>query len=472
MISRAARVAGVATLIAAATAGPARAAALPGFMDMVTDSARIFSVPNTARPAYLVPVTDPTFGTKVTRIAGNSGTAIGGGVSGTWSSDVRHHYSKDQPWNSDGTLLAIDNDGTPSLVILDGETYAPRYGRCSGYSRSDDRWHPSPAHPNIRINVRSSELMWYDVVNCVKTRTWTLPFAVDYFGMGEGNPSFDGRFVALSNGASMFVVDMDPQPPFAPYPAVRIGPAVRIDECGLSGGCTVDWVSISASGKYAVVSYDGDYPRVFDVNPTTLALTPRPMPANAPRCHGTAEKGFIYDLGHADMTLNPFDGNEDVMIGQEHCGNRGRTVDGKLLGSVVMVRLRDGAITPLTDPANEAYAHHISTRNYDRPGWVYVGYHSEPGKKYTQELIAVKLDGSKSMQRFAHFHTDRTSCYRCEAHAVPSRDGRRALWASNWVLNCTTCGTMSDIKPYVVDARSGAILVDNVPPGPSFVIQR
>ena len=76
----------------------------------------------------------------------------------------------------------------------------------------------------------------------------------------------------------------------------------------------MDWVSVSASGRYVVVSYDGDHPRVYDVNPTTLALTPRPMPDAAPRCSGgAAAQGFIYDLGHADLTLNPFDGNEDVL---------------------------------------------------------------------------------------------------------------------------------------------------------------
>jgi hypothetical protein len=239
---------------------------------------------------------------------------------------------------------------------------------------------------------------------------------------------------------------------------------VAINECGLSGGCTVDWVSISPSGKYAVVSYDGDFPRVFDVDPTTLALTPRPMPSNSLRCHGTAAQGFIYDLGHADMTLNPFDNDEDVIIGQEHCGNRGKTVQGQVMSGVVMVRLKDDKVTPLTQPTNEAYPHHISTRCYDRPGWVYAGYHIENGSKFSDEIIAVKLDGSGTMQRFTHKHSAYSGCYRCEAHSVPSRDGRRVLWASNWAEFCTTCGSSSDIKPYVVDARGATGGSDLVPP--------
>jgi hypothetical protein len=453
---------GLAAVCALGSHAPASASVYPGFIELLTDSMLTVSVPATVRPGYLAPVTDPRFGSKVVRIAGDTGTPIGGGVSGNWGSDVRQHYSKDQPWNSDNTLIALQNDGG-GMVLLDGETYQPVKGKCNGYSLGDDRWHPSPAHPHERINVSGSELMWYDVVNCVKTRSWTLPYAVQYFGPSEGNPSFDGRFAALTDGARMFVVDMDPQAPFAPWPAQRIGPSVAINECGLSGGCTIDWVSISPSGKYAVVSYDGDFPRVFDVNPATLELTPRAMPSTSLRCHGTAAAGFIYDLGHADMTLNPFDSNEDVIIGQEHCGNRGRTVGGILMSGVVMVRLKDDAITPLTNSSNEGYPHHISTRNYDRPGWAYVGYHTESGKKFTDEIIAVKLDGSQAVQRFAHKHSAYSGCYRCESHSVPSRDGRRVMWASNWAANCLTCGSSSDIKPFIVDARGGA------PDGPDTV---
>src|SRR2546426_5863455 len=88
--------------------------------------------------------------------------------------------------------------------------------------------------------------------------------------------SLDGRYVALSDGTRAFLVDMDPQTPFAPYPAQRIGPTVDLTNCGLSSGCSIDWVSVSPSGKYVVVVYNGDYLRVYDVDPATLAFTPRP----------------------------------------------------------------------------------------------------------------------------------------------------------------------------------------------------
>jgi hypothetical protein len=326
-------------------------------------------------------------------------------------------------------------------------------GKCSNYSPGDDRWHPSRAHARERISVSGSRLKWFDVVSCTETRSWALPFAVNGFGPSEGNPSFDGRFAAFTDGVRVFVVDMDPRPPHATYPAQRVGPARGVDDCRI-GSCLIDWVSISPSGRYVVVLYDGDYVRVFDVDAATLALTPRPMPVTHTGCHGTAADGFIYDVGHADMTLNPFDNDEDVIIGQEHCGNRGQTVSGVLAGGVMMVRLRDGAITPLTDPSNEAYPHHVSARNYERRGWVYVGYYPEAGKRFADEVIAVKLDGSKSVERLAHKRSVFSGCYRCESHAVPSPDGRRVLWASNWAGNAGTgAGASTVIQAYVLDAR-------------------
>jgi hypothetical protein len=423
---------------------------------LVTDPSLVFDVPATSKPAYLTPVRLGPFGTTVVRIANDPGTTFTTTTgSGTWGPDARHHYQKDQPWNATGTLIAIDNyQGTTRHVFLDADTYLPKYGHCGNYSKYEDRWHPSRQHATERINVNRSQLMWFDVVTCTMTRSWTLPFSAPGIGPWEGNPSADGRFIALTDSSRMVVVDMDPQPPYAPYPSARIGPTQDLTDCGLSGGCTIDYVSVSPSGRYVVVAYNGAYNRVYDVDPATLALTPRPMPVIHSGCHGTAAKGFIYDLGHADMALNPFDNNEDVMIGQEHCGNRGKTVSGVLAGGVMMVRLRDGAIKPLTHPSNEAYPHHISARNTERPGWVYVGYYADAGKRFNDEIIAVRMDGSYAVERLAHKHSVFSGCYRCESHAVPSLDGKRVVFASNWYAACGSgCGKSNVIQAYVVDTR-------------------
>jgi uncharacterized protein YjdB len=420
---------------------------------LVTDPWVVFTVPVAAKPAYLSTMVPSPFGTKVTRIAGDPGTSLSWPTgTGTWGSDARHHYSKDQPWSSDGSLIALmnRNGGSPSDLYLDGNTYQPARGPCTNYSISDDRWHPSPAHPHERIAVSGSELMWFDVTTCTKTRSWTLPISVDGIGSYEGNASNDGRYVALGNadGSGIFVVDMATS---------RIGPVYNaLANCHMSG-CVYDWVQISASGKYVVVQYTaspdtGQAAQVFDVDATTLALTMHPTAQIYPHCGGATTYGHIYNLGHSDLTVNPFDGNDDVLIGKEHCGNTGKTVAGRLVGGVVMVRLRDGLMTPLTDPTNEAEVRHVSTRNLDRPGWAYVGYVPTPGTRFADEIVAVRLDGTQTVERLVHKHTNDGGCYRCEAHSVPSRDGKRVLWASNW-MSSGTGGAASAIEAYIVDTR-------------------
>jgi len=437
------------------------ASSTPGsFLSAIpADPTTAFTEPGTPKPAYLVPVRPAPFGVPIMRIANNPGLPTTP-VSGTWGSDARHVYSKQQPWNADETLISIENrnGGSPSPLILDGTTYQPKSGPCGSYDLWDYRWHPSRAHAHEQINVNRSgtELMWFDVVSCTKTRSWSLPIAADYgIGSGEGNPSNDGRFVMINGKRRIYVVDMDPKPPFAPYPNQRIGPALDISSCGVSS-CTLDWASVSASGKYGVVSYSGDNERVFDIDPVTLALTPHAMPTSSYRCHGTAAAGFTYSLGHADFALDPLDDHEDALVGQDECHLTGQTIAGTVISHVMMVRLRDGKITGLTDPSNEAYAHHISTRSINRPGWAYVDYFQEDGKRFSDEVIAVKLDGSKAVQRFAHKHSVFEGCYRCESHVAPSPDGRRILFASNWAEHCgTSCGSTSDIKDYLIDARGG-----------------
>ena len=427
-----------------------------GFLSgLVTDPTVVLTEPETPRPAYELPVRPTVFHVPIMRIANDPGLPTLP-VSGTWGSDARHVYSKQQPWSADESLISIENSGGPSPLILDGFTNLPKYAPCSNYDLWDYRWHPSRAHPHEQINVDSSgtRLSWFDVVSCTETRSWALPIAADYgIGSGEGNPSNDGRFVLIGGTRQIYVLDMDPQPPFAPYPNQRIGPALDVSNCGLSD-CSIDWSGMSASGKYAVVSYNGDNPRVFDVNASTLALTPHAMSTSSFRCQGTAAGGYVYSLGHADVAVNPFDNNEDVLVGRDQCFPSSGQVNGVVVSNVMMARLRDGQITALTDPNNEAFASHVSTRNINRPGWAYVDYEVENGKRFSAEVIAVKLDGSKAVQRFAHEHSAFSGCYRCEPHASPSPDGRRIIFASNWADHCSTCGSSSDIKDYVIDARA------------------
>src|SRR5207249_1489964 len=137
--------------------------------------------------------------------------------------------------------------------------------------------------------------------------------------------------------------------------------------------------------------------RVFEVDPSTLSIRPHLMAAAALRCGSFASRndGWIFPLKHADMGLNPFDGGEDVIVG-------GRSCPGSSIGHLVMVRLRDGRVTALTDPRNESSVAHVSTRSLDRPGWAYVSWYPGAGRRFDDEIVAVKMDGSGAVERIAH----------------------------------------------------------------------
>jgi hypothetical protein len=458
-------------------AGEARAQLAPGMTGTLTDAAKVISSPQVAKPSYLAPSIDPTFHTRLMRITGDPGQPVAP-VAGIWGTDARHVYSKQQAWNATGTMLLVENRGggaKSSPLILDGDTYKPLFTPCDAFDNWDYRWHPSPAHANeqIAVNKAGSELMWFDVVRCKKTRSWKLPFPAGFgIGSGEGNVSADGRYVVISDSTRMVVVDMDPKGPNAPpYPYQRIGPVYTFEPCSLSVGepnfCPNGNISISPSGRYIDFKFGSggvacdtlcDLHRIFEVD-SGLVIRPHNMDAHALRCGSFAARpnGWVFPLKHADMAQNPFDGNEDVLIG-------GRACPGSKIGRTVMVRLRDGKVTPLTDPRNEASFMHASARNTARPGWVYVSYaRGMPGMRYSGEILAVKMDGSGQVERFGFYHST-AKPYRAEAHPMPSPDGRRVLFASDWADNCGDgCGTKGVFADYVYDARDTSALA---PPGP------
>jgi hypothetical protein len=412
---------------------------------------------SSGKPAYLVPFTDPTFHTKITRIGGDPGTTfVVNGQSYTWGALAEQHYTNDNPWNADQSLIILQNltlsgsSASPETVMLDGNTYVPVGVTCPNYSLSDDRWHPSIAHKNERINVSGTSLEWFDVVNCVQTRHWTLPIS----GNNDfaQNPTADGRFAVMDSGTQIVVVDMDPQPPFAPYPSQRIGPVYTYNPGCPIASCTSGHISISPDGLYVMIHYAGDHQQIFDINPSTLAVSPRVETVSTSVCTGAvpAASGGVYDLGHDNIVLDPDDGNQAYDVGQQ----RSWCNDG--LGGFVGVRLSDGRVQEMNPGSNLASAYHASPMNYARPGWFFGSWWPCSGSVFCDEIDAFRTDGSGATERLAFDHTDTGAGYRFESHPVPSPDGMRVIFESGWNLNCSgaACGNSQSAQAYVIDARA------------------
>src|SRR5437016_4196364 len=118
----------------------------------------LLDIPQVPKPDYLQPMLDPFFASTIERIGNDVGQSTAP-VYGIWAPDARHVYSVQEPWNSDNSLLSVENRGggnSATPMILDGSSYQPRYAPCVNYARFDYRWHPSPAHPHEQINVDSA----------------------------------------------------------------------------------------------------------------------------------------------------------------------------------------------------------------------------------------------------------------------------------------------------------------------------
>jgi hypothetical protein len=119
------------------------------------------------------------------------------------------------------------------------------------------------------------------------------------------------------------------------------------------------------------------------------------------------------------------------------------------------------------------------------PGWAFVSYGNDVStRRFYDEIVAVKLDGSGAVARLGHIHSDFTtaasascqslsqtltyvnppsghgaSCttidsdfqYRSEPHCVPSWDGKRVDCASNYLVNATGGGCC--VQDYLFDLR-------------------
>jgi hypothetical protein len=112
-------------------------------------------------------------------------------------------------------------------------------------------------------------------------------------------------------------------------------------------------------------------------------------------------------------------------------------------------KLSNGQETVLLSTSQQFYDH-ISCRNESRKDWCFISTFDNPDRlihdsiswlPFEDEVFALKLDGSKQVQRIAHHHSRRfspitpnpdSSVYWAEPHATVSRMGNRILWGSNW----------------------------------------
>lgn len=405
------------------------------------------------RPECLVPITEQEFGTRLVRIAGDTRTSIPV-IGGTWHSDSRHHYSKRQPWNRDGTLYLMEQrGGTPSKLLLNAVTWKPILGN-KGTSRvstclnnsHETRWHPGNASQMIGVSSGATKVSRFDVLSDqvfqIITTGFTFSGSTNGF-MGEGNLSLDGSMLVLgdeSNNAMLVNVRDGITGPLAKIVFIN-APATGLDNITVSPLST-------PQGGY-VVCHGSDFVMIYKYGPD-LVLQPH--------------RQSLLKLSHADVGVTP--SGHEVFVGgaRQWYGPAGTFSDED--GNVVSIDLETGAIKAISMGTNrlgakEAGDQHCSCRG--PRGWVgvtYAGPHETTGR-FVMELVLYKLDGSGECVRFGVTRTNEklgANPYRNEAHGVWSPDGKSVAFASNWQHATIAPGSVDDVKDYVLT------LDDAVPP--------
>ena len=402
---------GSASLTVTATGAPPPPPPPPASCSLVTDMATHPTSP-LAKPGYLQSVRDPDFGTTIIRITGDPGTPIPV-VGGTWGDVSGHHYSKDAAWSADQRLIVLTRGVQNSqgyLLFLDGTTYQPLFGRNS--PGPEFVWHPTIPDVMIYITSAGGFGQWNVRTNAATKKFSPTGYSNALFGPSEGNVSRDGRWaVAVATRSSdghqvAYAVDIDNG---VKYPDIDLA-AVGVSD--------LDWASISPLGTYVVIH--------GTINGT--AMTTRIYSRQGQLVTTWPESSRPT---HYDMTVD-LSGNE-VGVGIVGGSPNSKTI--------LMRRLDSGAATVLTSSSYDA---HASTRNNQRPGWAYSSINNT-GSPFDREVYAVRMDGSGAVERYAH-HRSSSGDYLAQPQAVPSPDGKRVMFHSDW-------GSSRPVQSYVVDSR-------------------
>jgi hypothetical protein len=342
---------------------------------------------------YLVPFTDPVFGNKVVKVTNPLNAIPGLGL--TWEKVARHHYSIDQAWNADQSLLMMGM-GTTGRLFLDGRTYKPLFNR---QHPGMLRWHRT--NPSLMVFVGKAGVGYWDVRKDLRQPKNPLTGYKDLnFGENKGNLSDSGAVLAItakrSDGKKVMF-------------AYNLGTARKYPDIDMSAWYDIGWTTISPKGTY-IVSYSR---KTSSSNNQRLVFT----------LDGKLVQNWTdYERpGHGDFMID--------RNGYEVAVGRSKVDDYKLITR----RLVDGKVTVLSDCIK---ASHMSARSLSNPGWVFGSFVKDGSDHsrylpYRNEVTAISTDGTQKVRRLAQ-HNSTENNYLSEAHASPSPDGKRAIFASNW----------------------------------------
>ncbi len=383
---------------------------------------------DTAVPVYLLPeaavgqrFADPNFGNCLTRLTDHNTDPT--------RRFARNTYPRRSPYNADSSRVLIQS-GDGSLHLYDPErtTHIAMIDGVRG--AAEPLWHPTDPERLFHVSEEGVGMQLLErrvgsgssrVIGDLGARLrarW--PNAAVASTRSEGHPSRDFRYWA-------FIVETAQREPLGVVVWDHLQDQILATrDAGSQSdqiGVDIDWVSMSPSGDYVVVSADEQ----------TLAWT-RDLQLH----------GVLHDnTEHSDIAIGA-DGR-DVYVSIDF---------DSVFGEVFMRHLDTLERTDLyssfvyTEETTRYSSLHISGKAFERPGWVIVSNYRTRSPVYEwfhNTILLVELAANPRIERLATHHSQYAG-YWTEPHASPNADLTHVIFNSNWYS-----GNPTDVNAWQID---------------------
>jgi hypothetical protein len=362
--------------------------------------------------------TDAVFGSAVKRLT-NSMSLTRADNGGTLAT-IEPEYSTMSPFNMDNTRLLLVHFSY--FGLYDGDGNFLKNLPLEINSGSEPRW--SRSDPNVLYYVRGNQLKQYNAGTDAMAVVHTFSEYTSISGMGESDICFDGHHMVFAGDKRyVFVYDIA---------AGTKGPALD------TGGRSFDSLYITPDDNVTITWNSAGTGRFQGIELFDISMNFQRQIARAG--------------GHMDVTR---DTNGDEVAVWMNAGDPKPICD----NGIIKIRLADAQQTCLIS-LDWSLAVHISAP--DNAGWAMVETYA-PGdpmppngwKRYTDEFLQVKLDGSE-IRRLAHHRSRPLNSYTYMPKVSVSRDGSKAVFGSNFGLQSILKNPAEYSDAYMIDLTAAS----------------
>ena len=415
---------------------------VPSSGQYVTDHA-LRNSPSITRPPYLVPFTDPVFGSTITRIT--DPTMVPDAPPPNQRLGLRHEYSRIPALNADRTLMGViqlGGTGRGSFQVrrvLDGAllaSFVPSGGDITG------NWHKTD--PNRLIFVQDNAVKIYHADSKLVETVIEFP-QYQFVNTGEkGQPSDDWHYWAgmgfkQVNGAT------DWQHPDLLVADLTTKTIVGFRSNAAIGGDRPENIGMSPSGQWVITQWTGSPPFREDT-----FISNRDFSGERVLTPGYGHSDYAIDSNGDELFVMTAESTRALwpyltgVYGVDYFGEPYAPVESG--SAIIAARLRDSQRRIVMNvPWTWGWGMHANGNgSRTQRGWILISTDMDVGQPqapFGREIFWLKLDGSESVKRIAHHHSDiaydstREKDYFAESQVVSSWDATTVTFASVWGEN-------------------------------------